>query len=144
MTVYLFQTSDIWYYLGTWWRGRFIFVWNAIKKCDNVTKSRPGSNTATVSRPELMPVLNACCSSVSTAFLYGHIRYGLKAPLHDTIRRHGACRLPCTWVNRNVWHVARMSRTHENRVKRNYSSFYFRSDSAARAVRLPNQSVADT
>ena len=26
----------------------------------------------------------------------------LKAPLHDTIRPHGACRLPCTWVNRNV------------------------------------------
>ena len=32
----------------------------------------------------------------------------VKAPLHDTIRPHGACRLPCTWVNRNVWHVARM------------------------------------
>ena len=26
----------------------------------------------------------------------------LKAPLHDTIRPQGACRLPCTWVNRNV------------------------------------------
>ena len=26
----------------------------------------------------------------------------LKAPLHDTIRPHGACRLPCTWDNRNV------------------------------------------
>ena len=26
----------------------------------------------------------------------------VKAPLHDTIRPHGACRLPCTWVNRNV------------------------------------------
>ena len=25
-----------------------------------------------------------------------------KAPLHDPIRPHGACRLPCTWVNRNV------------------------------------------
>ena len=68
----------------------------------------------------------------------------LKAPLHDTIRPHEACRLPCTWVNRNVWHVARMSRTPENRVKRIYSSFYFRADSAARAVRLPNQSAADT
>ena len=68
----------------------------------------------------------------------------VKAPLHDTIPPHGACRLPCTWVNRNVWHVARMSRTPENRVKRIYSSFYFRADSAARAVRLPNQSAADT
>ena len=75
----------------------------------------------------------------------GADRYAqLKAPLHDTIRPHGACRLPCTWVNRNVWHVARMSRTPENRVKRIYSSFYFRADSAARAVRLPNQSAADT
>ena len=35
-------------------------------------------------------------------------------------------------------------RTCENRVKRNYNSFYFRADSAARAVRLPNQSAADT
>ena len=26
----------------------------------------------------------------------------VKAPLHDTIRPHGACRLPCTWVNRSV------------------------------------------
>ena len=26
----------------------------------------------------------------------------VKAPLHDTIGPHGACRLPCTWVNRNV------------------------------------------
>ena len=67
-----------------------------------------------------------------------------KAPLHDTIRPHGACRFPCTWVNRNVWHVGRMSRTRENRVKMNYSLFYFRADSAARAVRLPNQSAADT
>ena len=66
----------------------------------------------------------------------------LKAPLHDTIRPPGAYRLPCTWVNRNVWHVARMSRTRKNRVKRNYSSFYFRADSAARAVRVPNQSAA--
>ena len=61
----------------------------------------------------------------------------LKAPLHGTIRPHGACRFPCTWANRSVWHVARMSRTRENRVKRNYSSFYVRTDSAARAVRLP-------
>ena len=34
-----------------------------------------------------------------------------QAPLHDTIRPHPACRFPCTWVNRNVWHVSRMSRT---------------------------------
>ena len=27
---------------------------------------------------------------------------GLKAPLHGTIRPHGACRLPCTWANRSV------------------------------------------
>ena len=67
-----------------------------------------------------------------------------KAALHGTIRPHGACRLPCTWANRSVWHVARMSRTRDNRVKGNYSSFYFRPDSAARAVRLPNQSAADT
>ena len=71
---------------------------------------------------------------------YDHV----KAPLHDTVRPHGARRLPCTWVNRNVWHIARMSRTRENRVKRNLSSFYFRADSAARAVRLPNQCAADT
>ena len=32
----------------------------------------------------------------------------------------------------------------ENRVIRNYTSFYFQADSAARAVRLPNQSAADT
>ena len=70
--------------------------------------------------------------------------YQLKAPLHGTICPHGACRSPCTWVNRNVWHVARMSRTCENRVNRIYSSFYFRADCAARAVRLPNQSAADT
>ena len=70
----------------------------------------------------------------------GKIARLLKAPLHSTIRPHGACRLPCTWVNRNVWHVARMSRTRENRVNRIYSSFYFRADCAARAVRLPNQS----
>ncbi len=31
-----------------------------------------------------------------------HIMVLLKAPLHDTIRPHGACRLPCTCVNRNV------------------------------------------
>ena len=68
----------------------------------------------------------------------------LKAPLHGAIRPHWACRLPCTWANRSVWHVARMSRTRENRVKRIYSSFYFRADSAARAGRLPNQSAANT
>ena len=28
-------------------------------------------------------------------------RHSLKAPLHATIRPHVACRLPCTWVNRN-------------------------------------------
>ena len=67
----------------------------------------------------------------------------LKAPLHDAIRSYGSCRLPCTRVNRKVWHVARMSRTRANRVKRKYSSFYFRAESAARAVRLPNQSAAD-
>ena len=67
----------------------------------------------------------------------------VKAPLHDAIRPYGACRLPCTRVNRKVWHVARMSRTRENRVKMNYSSFYFRADSATRAGRLPNQSAAD-
>ena len=47
-------------------------------------------------------------------------------------------------INSDKSHVARMSRTRENRVKRNYSSFYFRADSAARAVRLPNHSAADT
>ena len=41
-------------------------------------------------------------------------------------------------------YVARMSRARENRVKRNYSSFYFRADSATQAVRLPNQTAADT
>ena len=46
-------------------------------------------------------------------------------------------------VNRKVWRVARMSRIRETRVKRNYSSFYFRAESAARAVRLANQSAAD-
>ena len=30
------------------------------------------------------------------------IKTNLKAPLHDAIRPHGACRLPCTLVNRNV------------------------------------------
>ena len=60
----------------------------------------------------------------------------LKAPYKIRFARHGACRLPCTWVNRNVWHVARMSRTPENRVKRIYSSFYFRADSAARACAI--------
>ena len=62
----------------------------------------------------------------------------LKAPLHDAIRPHGSCRLPCTWVNRNVWHVARMSRTRENRVKRNCSSkaverLYFEARNCVRA-----------
>ena len=33
--------------------------------------------------------------------------WSLKAPLHGTIRPHGAYRLPCTWANRSVWHVAR-------------------------------------
>ena len=70
--------------------------------------------------------------------LHRHVSaLALKAPLHDTIRQHGAYRLPCTWVNRNVWHVARMSRIPENRVKRIYSSFYFRADSAARAGDYP-------
>ena len=49
----------------------------------------------------------------------------LKAQLHGTIRPHGACRLPCTCANRKVWHVTRMYWTGENRVKRNYTSFYF-------------------
>ena len=26
----------------------------------------------------------------------------LKAPLHGTIRPHGACRFPCIWANRSV------------------------------------------
>ena len=38
-----------------------------------------------------------------------HLVITLKAPLHDAIRPHGACRLPCTWANQSVWHVARMS-----------------------------------
>ena len=42
----------------------------------------------------------------------------LKAPLHYTIRSCGACRLPCTWANRNVEHVTRMLRPDENRVKK--------------------------
>ena len=49
----------------------------------------------------------------------------LKAQLNGTIRPHGACRLPCTCANRKVWHVTRMYLTRENRVKRNYTSFYF-------------------
>ena len=71
------------------------------------------------------------------------LRRVLKAPVHDAIHPYGACQLPCTRVNRKVCHVARMSRTRANRVKRNYSSFYCRAESAARAVRLPNQSAAD-
>ena len=91
--------------------------------------------------------VRACVGPTRVFHVNGHIDcpslHRLKAPLHDTIRPHGPCRLPCTWVNRNVWHVARMSRTRENRVKRNYSSFYVRADSAARAVRVHNQSAAD-
>ena len=67
----------------------------------------------------------------------------LKAPLRDTIRPCGACRLYCTWANRKVWHVTLMYRTGENRVKRNYSMFYYRADSVAPAVRLPNQSAVN-
>ena len=66
-----------------------------------------------------------------------NICHWLKAPLHGTICPHGACRLPCTWVNRNVWHVARMSRTRENRVNRIYSSFYFRADCAPELCDYP-------
>ena len=40
----------------------------------------------------------------------------LKAPLHDAIRTSGACRLPCTWANRKVWHATRMYRTDENGI----------------------------
>ena len=63
------------------------------------------------------------------------------ALLHDTIRPSGACRFTCTSVNRKVWHVTRMYRTGENREKRNYSLFYYRADSVALAVGLPNQSA---
>ena len=70
--------------------------------------------------------------------------WGTKGAATRSDSHAGSLRLPCTWVNRNVWHVARMSRTRDNRVKSNYTSFYFRADSAARAVRLPNQSAADT
>ena len=41
----------------------------------------------------------------------------IKAPLHGTMCPHGACRLPCTWANRSVWHVARMSRTREKELQ---------------------------
>ena len=37
-------------------------------------------------------------------------------------------------------HVTRMYRTGENRVIMNYSLFYYRADSVAPSVRLPNQS----
>ena len=93
-----------------------------------------------------MDIAQATFASVSHLWMDHRLSRNmkLKAPLHGTIRPHGACRLHCTWANRSVWHVARMSRTRENRVNRNYSSFYFRADSAARAVQLPNQSAADT
>ena len=32
----------------------------------------------------------------------GKIALPLKAPLHGTIRPHGACRFPCIWANRSV------------------------------------------
>ena len=52
----------------------------------------------------------------------------LKAPLHDTIRSCGACRLLCMSVNRKVWHVSRLFRANENRMTLNYSAFYFPAD----------------
>ena len=52
----------------------------------------------------------------------------VKAPLHDTIRSCGACRLPCTSANRKVWHVSRMFRVDENRMTLNYSAFYVPAD----------------
>ena len=83
-----------------------------------------------------------------------NVNAALKAPLHDSPAR--ACRLPCTWANRKVWHVThstwanrkvwyvtRMYRTGENRLKMNYSPFYFRADSVAPAVRLPDQSAVN-
>ena len=48
----------------------------------------------------------------------------LKAPLLDAIHPYGACRLPCTRVNRKVWHVARMSRTRANRAKKMHPSCF--------------------
>ena len=45
---YLVQTRDISYFFATWWRGWFILVRHSNKKRDNVAKSWPGSNTASV------------------------------------------------------------------------------------------------
>ena len=55
--------------------------------------------------PEVISLLTTTILSLSLNSLGcygGAVAEWVKAPLHDTIRPHGACRLLCTWVNRNV------------------------------------------
>ena len=88
-------------------------------------------------------MLSCICSCLLFTYAYSVFSRSCIFVIMVTIPSYGACRLPCTRVNCKVLHVARVSRTRENRMKRNYTSFYFRADSVARAMRLPNQSAVN-